>query len=68
MKFADVQSSNPQKIESVLIKLRKNYVENSIFRKIWDLFVRISGFIMKIDAKYHSLKKMRNIGLIFKKE
>jgi len=68
MKIGDVQSSNPQKIESSLIKLRRTYATNSIFRKFWDLFVLISGKIMKIDAKYHSLKKMMNIGLIFKKQ
>jgi hypothetical protein len=67
MKIAGIQSSNPKKVESSLIKLRQIYETSKIFHKFWDLFVHIGGKFMKIDAKYHSLNKMKNVGLIFKK-
>ena len=58
---------NPEKIEKNLLNLRKRYMSDGRFRKIWDFFMKISSTIMKIDAKYHSLKKAMNIGLIFRK-
>ena len=67
MRIADIQSSNPEKIEKSLLNLRNRYMSDGRFRKIWDFFVKISSTIMKIDAKYHSLKKAMNIGLIFRK-
>jgi len=67
MRIADIQSSNPEKIEKNLINLRMRYMSDGRFRKIWDFFIKISSTIMKIDAKYHSLKKAMNIGLIFRK-
>jgi len=68
MKIADIQSSNPQKVEASLIKLRTLYSTYLIFRKIWNLIVAISARIMKLDAKFHSLNKMMNIGLLFEKQ
>ncbi len=67
MRIADIQSSNPEKIEKNLLNLRKRYMSDGRFRKLWNFFMKISSTIMKIDAKYHSLKKAMNIGLIFKK-
>ena len=67
MKIADVQSFNPDKTEESLITLRKRYIKNAVFRKIWDMAVKVSSKIMKIDAKYQPKKKRMNIGLIFKK-
>ena len=67
MRIADIQSSNPERIEKSLLNLRNRYMSDGRFRKIWDFFMKISSTIMKIDAKYHSLKKAMNIGLIFRK-
>ncbi|MFX0081973.1 MAG: class I SAM-dependent methyltransferase [Candidatus Hodarchaeota archaeon] len=67
MRIADIQSTNPKKIEQNIINLRTRYMFNGGFRKIWDFFMKISSTIMKIDAKYHSLKNIMNIGLIFRK-
>ena len=65
MRIADVQSTNPNKTEVNLLKLRKRYATDAIFRKLWDFVVKVSSNVMKIDAKYHSLKKIMNIGLVF---
>jgi SAM-dependent methyltransferase len=67
MRIADIQSSNPEKIETNLLNLRKRYMSDGRFRKIWNFFMRSSSALMKIDAKYHSLKKAMNIGIIFRK-
>jgi SAM-dependent methyltransferase len=67
MRIADVQSFNPEKIERDLLKLRNRYITNIMFRSFWDIFVRISAKIMKIDAKYQPRKKVMNIAFIFKK-
>ncbi|MFX1256913.1 MAG: class I SAM-dependent methyltransferase [Promethearchaeota archaeon] len=67
MKIADIQSTNPEKIEKSLLNLRNRYESNAGFRKFWEIIVKISAKIMKIDAKYHSLKKIMNIALIFEK-
>ncbi len=67
MRIADIQSSNPKKIEQNIINLRYKYESNIIFRAIWDVIVRILSKFMKIDAKYHSLKKIMNMAFIFKK-
>ncbi|MFX1393363.1 MAG: class I SAM-dependent methyltransferase [Promethearchaeota archaeon] len=68
MKIADIQSVNPKKTEETLIKLRNRYESNIIFRKFWNLVVNIGARLMKIDAKYHSLKKIMNVAFIFKKQ
>ncbi|MFX0155968.1 MAG: class I SAM-dependent methyltransferase [Candidatus Hodarchaeota archaeon] len=68
MIIADIQATNPKKIEESLINLRKKYEFNSTFRKLWNIIVRILSKCMKIDAKYHSLDRIRNLGLIFIKE
>ncbi|MFW9940274.1 MAG: class I SAM-dependent methyltransferase [Candidatus Thorarchaeota archaeon] len=67
MRIADIQSSNPKKIEANLLNLRKRYMSDGRFRRIWDFFIKYSSVFMKIDAKYHSLKKAMNIGIIFRK-
>lgn len=68
MKIADIQSINPKKTEESLLKLRDHYSSDIIFRKIWDIVVRIGAKLMKVDAKYHSLKKIMNMGMIFIKK
>ncbi len=65
MRISYIQSTNVEKVEKNLINLRDNYENNAYFRKIWDSFVWIIAKIMKIEAKYRSLKKMMNIALIF---
>ena len=67
MRIADIQSMNPKKIEKSIIDLRRRYESNTIFRKLWDIFVKIASKIMKFDAKYHSIKNIMNIAFIFKK-
>jgi len=68
MRIADIQSMNPKKTEENLLNLRRKYLENPTFRKIWDQVVKIISSFMKIDAKYQPLKKDMNIGLILKKK
>ncbi|MFX1470795.1 MAG: class I SAM-dependent methyltransferase [Promethearchaeota archaeon] len=68
MIIADIQSANPKKVEKNLIELRKKYESNIIFRKIWKIVVKILSTFMKIDAKYNSLNRIRNLGLIFIKK
>ncbi|MFX1365304.1 MAG: class I SAM-dependent methyltransferase [Promethearchaeota archaeon] len=68
MIIADIQSTNPKRIEENLINLRNKYESNITFRKFWNIIVRILSKIMKLDAKYVSTDKIRNIGLIFIKK
>ena len=68
MIIADIQSTNPKKIEENLINLRNKYESHIGFRRFWNIIVRILSKFMKIDAKYNSKKRIRNIGLIFIKE
>ncbi len=68
MIIADIQSTNPKKIEENLINLRNKYESNIAFRKFWNIIVKILTKFMKIDAKYISKPYIRNIGLIFIKE
>ncbi|MHA1291975.1 MAG: class I SAM-dependent methyltransferase [Promethearchaeota archaeon] len=67
MRIADFQSKNPEKIETNLLKLRKRYNTDEIFRKLWNFVIKISSKVMKIDAKYQPLKKIMNIAIICKK-
>ncbi|MFX1419179.1 MAG: class I SAM-dependent methyltransferase [Promethearchaeota archaeon] len=68
MIIADIQSANPKKIEENLINLRNKYESNTIFQKIWNIIVRFISKLMKLDAKYSSKNRIRNIGLIFMKK
>ena len=67
MRIADIQSTNPKRIEKNIIDLRNRYESNILFRKFWDIVVKIVSKFMKLDAKYHSLKKVMNMAFIFKK-
>ncbi|MFW9822196.1 MAG: class I SAM-dependent methyltransferase [Candidatus Thorarchaeota archaeon] len=67
MRISDIQSSNPTKIEEQLGILRYRYENHRNFRIVWDLIVKFISNLMKIDAKYQSLKKMMNIASIFRK-
>ncbi|MHA2393686.1 MAG: class I SAM-dependent methyltransferase [Promethearchaeota archaeon] len=68
MRIAELQSTNPKKTEQELIKLRDRYNSDVSFQMVWDILQRILSKLMKIDAKYHSQKSMRNIGFIFIKK
>ncbi|TKJ21600.1 MAG: hypothetical protein CEE43_09240 [Promethearchaeota archaeon Loki_b32] len=68
MMIADIQSTNPKKIEQNLINLRNKYESNIVFRKFWNVIVNILSKFMKLDAKYNSTNRIRNIGLIFIKK
>jgi len=65
MKIVAIQSKDPKKLENNLIKLRNRYESNNLFRSFWDVFVFFSSTLMKLDAKYRSLKKVMNIAFIF---
>lgn len=65
MRIADIQTTNPKKIERKILKLRNRYESNIIFRKIWNIIVTSMAKIMKLDAKYHSLNKIMNLAFIF---
>ena len=67
MRISDIQSANPNNIEENIANLRYRYENSQTFRKIWNLIVKMLSKLMKIDAKYQSLKKIMNIALIFKK-
>ncbi len=67
MRISDIQSVNPNNIEENIANLRYRYENNQTFRTVWNLIVKILSKLMKIDAKYQPLKKIMNIGLIFKK-
>ena len=67
MRIADVQSKNPSKIEKNIKKLRELYQNNLFFRKFWDIFVRFGSYFMRLDAEYHSQKKVMNFALFLVK-
>lgn len=64
MRIADIQSTNPKRIEENILNLRKWYESNIIFQNFWHIIVKILAKIMKMDAKYHSLNKIMNIAFI----
>ena len=68
MRIADIQSANPERIEKNIIDLRNRYESNIIFRKFWNIIVKIVSKLMKLDAKYHSLKNIMNMAFIFEKQ
>lgn len=68
MLIADIQSMNPNKLEENLINLRNKYESNWIFRKFWNVIVKILSKFMKLDAKYSPIHRIRNLGLIFIKK
>ncbi len=68
MRIVFLQSINPKKTEKSLQKLRIRYNSDIIFRNIWKFFTIFLTKLMKIDAKYNSLKNIRNIAFIFMKE
>jgi len=67
MIIADIQSTNPKKVEEELIDMRTKYESNIAFRTFWNIIVKILSKFMKIDAKYHKMKKIMNMAFIFKK-
>ena len=67
MRIADIQSTNPNNIEQNIINLRNKYESNFAFRKFWNIIVKFISKLMKLDAKYHSNNRIRNLGLIFTK-
>ena len=68
MRFADIQSIDPEMIEERLSNLRNKYETKIVFRHLWRCFVWIGSKAMKLDAKHQPLKKGMNIALIFKKQ
>jgi ubiquinone/menaquinone biosynthesis C-methylase UbiE len=68
MKIANIQSTHPEKIEQNIINLRQKYESSGIFRKLWNIIMKILSKFMKLDAKYTSTKKIRNLAFIFIKK
>ncbi|MFW9878995.1 MAG: class I SAM-dependent methyltransferase, partial [Candidatus Thorarchaeota archaeon] len=67
MRFSEIQSANPTKLEKSLINLRLKYETNKVFRRFWDYVVKVLSLFMKLDAKYLSIQRMMNLALVFKK-
>ncbi|MGV9171739.1 MAG: class I SAM-dependent methyltransferase [Promethearchaeia archaeon] len=68
MKIADLQGANPQATEGKIEILRKRYINNTLFRKIWDIFVRIGATFMMFDALHQSKNRIMNIAFVFRKK
>ena len=68
MRIADIQSANPKKTEEFLLNLRTRFESDVIFRKFWNIIAKIGAKLMKIEAKYRSLKKIMNIAYMFIKK
>jgi ubiquinone/menaquinone biosynthesis C-methylase UbiE len=66
MRISDIQSKDPEGIESSLTSLRVKYERNKFFRIFWDVFVRIGAYLMEFDTRISPFDKIMNIGLIFK--
>lgn len=67
MKISLIQARYPDKTEKNLIRLRELYMKSVGFRVFWSIFVNLISKLMKVEAKYQSLKNIMNIGIIFKK-
>ncbi|TXT56335.1 MAG: SAM-dependent methyltransferase [Promethearchaeota archaeon] len=67
MRISDIQSRNPEGIESGLSSLRERYERSLLFRSFWDVIVRIGAYMMKLDTKISPLGDIMNIGIILKK-
>ena len=67
MKISVIQARYPDKTEEKLIKLRDLYMKSVSFRVFWTLIVKLISKLMKVEAKYQSIKKIMNIGVIIKK-
>ena len=67
MKISFIQSKNPTKTEENLLLLRKKYETDELFHKLWDCFVKITSWLMKLDAKYQPKNRVMNIAFIFTK-
>ncbi|MHA1724125.1 MAG: class I SAM-dependent methyltransferase [Promethearchaeota archaeon] len=64
MAISGIQSRHAKEVEESILKLRNIYSNNKLFKCFWDVIVRILSTMMKWDARFTPLKKMRNIGLI----
>lgn len=68
MKIQVVQQANPDATEEGLNQLRVNYETNPVFKKCWDLVVKVGSKLMQLDAKYQKLGKIMDLCLVFKKK
>ncbi|MBN1800457.1 MAG: class I SAM-dependent methyltransferase [Candidatus Lokiarchaeota archaeon] len=67
MRVENIQSRDPEKLETSLSKLRNRYENNLLFQKIWNVFVWIAAKVMRIDVKHQHVDKIMNIGIFFQK-
>ncbi|MFX1338070.1 MAG: class I SAM-dependent methyltransferase [Promethearchaeota archaeon] len=68
MKISDIQSINPKKTEVKLQNLRKVYISNTLFRMIWNIFVKVGSLLMKYDARTKDLNSKMNLAFVFIKQ
>jgi len=61
------QAANPEKMETDLKNLRKKYISDIGFRRIYDKLVKFGSKLMKIDAKFQPLRNIMNICIVFRK-
>ncbi|MBY9007920.1 MAG: class I SAM-dependent methyltransferase [Candidatus Lokiarchaeota archaeon] len=66
-RITEIQSYRPKEVEEQINKLRARYESKIWFRKLWDLFVRITSYFMRLEVKYLSINKVMNIGFVIKK-
>jgi len=67
MTFSRLQAVSPDKTEKSILKLRSHYTSNQIFRRFWNILNKAISKLMKIDAKYQSIKNNMNVGFVFQK-
>ncbi|MHA1734727.1 MAG: class I SAM-dependent methyltransferase [Promethearchaeota archaeon] len=67
MRIGAVQQANPDATEEGLDKLRENYESNPVFKKFWDIIVKVGARMMWMDAQYRKLERTLDICVIFKK-
>ncbi len=67
MRIGAVQQANPDATEDGLNTLRDNYETNPVFKKFWDIIVKVGARVMWMDAQYRKLEKTLDICVVFKK-
>jgi SAM-dependent methyltransferase len=67
MRVQMFQASNPNETEDAINSIRHKYFHNPLFKKFWNILVKYVSKVMKLDAKYQSLKNILNICVIYRK-
>ncbi|GAB4313063.1 MAG: hypothetical protein Kow0069_14040 [Promethearchaeota archaeon] len=67
MRVGVLQQANPDVAEEGLNKLRDNYRNDPVFRKFWNLVVRVGAKLMEWDAQFRKLDSAMDVCFVFKK-